>query len=156
MLNDNKYFNQDIIANDVVRNKLLQYIDGIDIKTIDELINQDIKEKHLNDETFYGTISMPDATIQYKYDFIQWNAFYVCEELAKKKFFGITINQGNTTVILAGTNTTLEARRKTPEQDNTLNVIFNAKEETMEIEENMNNKVHLNNAKVRTLKNNNL
>ena len=41
MLNNDKYFNQSIITSENIQNRLSQFVEGLDINTIVELINKD-------------------------------------------------------------------------------------------------------------------
>ena len=83
MLNNDKYFNQSIITSENIQNRLSQFVEGLDINTIVELINKDIEQNHPNDETFVGNIETQDYKIKYERDFIQWNALFVCDKWAK-------------------------------------------------------------------------
>lgn len=46
MLNNDKYFNQSIITSENIQNRLSQFVEGLDINTIVELINKDIEQNH--------------------------------------------------------------------------------------------------------------
>ena len=48
MLNNDKYFNQSIITSENIQNRLSQFVEGLDINTIVELINKDIEQNHPN------------------------------------------------------------------------------------------------------------
>lgn len=152
MLNNDKYFNQSIITSENIQNRLSQFVEGLDINTIVELINKDIEQNHPNDETFVGNIETQDYKIKYERDFIQWNALFVCDKLAKMKYSKIIIAQGDLVLILAGDDTNrLQARRKTQNQEITLKVSLN-KDGTMDIEEQENISERINPKKTRTLK----
>lgn len=152
MLNNDKYFNQSIITSENIQNRLSQFVEGLDINTIVELINKDIEQNHPNDETFVGNIETQDYKIKYERDFIQWNALFVCDEWAKKKYSKIIIAQGDLVLILAGDDTNrLQARRKTQNQEITLKVSLN-KDGTMDIEEQENISERIDPKKTRTLK----
>jgi hypothetical protein len=151
MLNNDKYFNQSIITSENIQNRLSQFIEGLDIITIVELINKDIEQNHPNDETFVGNIETQDYKIKYERDFIQWNALFVCDKWAKMKYSKIIIAQGDLVLILAGDDTNrLQARRKTQNQEITLKVSLN-KDGTMDIEEQENISERINPKKTRTL-----
>ena len=152
MLNNDKYFNQSIITSENIQNRLSQFVEGLDINTIVELINKDIEQNHPNDETFVGNIKTQDYKIKYERDFIQWNALFVCDEWAKRKYSKIIIAQGDLVLILAGDDTNrLQARRKTQNQEITLKVSLN-KDGTMDIEEQENISERIDPKKTRTLK----
>lgn len=152
MLNNDKYFNQSIITSENIQNRLSQFVEGLDINTIVELINKDIEQNHPNDETFVGNIKTQDYKIKYERDFIQWNALFVYDEWAKMKYSKIIIAQGDLVLILAGDDTNrLQARRKTQNQEITLKVSLN-KDGTMDIEEQENISERIDPKKTRTLK----
>ena len=48
MLYNDKYFNQSIITSENIQNRLSQFFEGLDIKTIVELINKDIEQNQPN------------------------------------------------------------------------------------------------------------
>ena len=152
MLNNDKYFNQSIITSENIQNRISQFVEGLDINTIVELINKDIEQNHPNYETFVGNIETQDYKIKYERDFIQWNALFVCDEWAKMKYSKIIIAQGDLVLILAGDDTNrLQARRKTQNQEITLKVSLN-KDGTMDIEEQENISERIDPKKTRTLK----
>lgn len=135
MLNNNKYFNQVELSKEKVQKGLAHYFEGIDIDSIVELINKDIKEKHENDETFEGSITLPDCKIRYLYEFIPWNAAFVCDELAKMKYAKIVIYQDDIVLILVGTDHSIEAKRTTNNENMTFEHKFEPTKEPMDIKE---------------------
>ena len=152
MLNNDKYFNQSIITSENIQNRLSQFVEGLDINTIVELINKDIEQNHPNDETFVGNIETQDYKIKYERDFIQQNELFVCDEQTKMKNSKIIIAQGDLVIILTGDDTNrLQARRKTQNQEITLKVSLN-KDGTMDIEEQENISERIDPKKTRTLK----
>ncbi|MBR1748281.1 MAG: hypothetical protein IJ743_00630 [Bacilli bacterium] len=139
MLDNNKYFNQEVITSEDVQNKLAPYLEGIDIYSIVESINKDINENHETEETFFGSLTLDDYQINYIRDFIPWNAAFVCEKWAKMKYSKIIIRKGDTVVILVGTDNTIQALRKTENQKMTLEINFDLKSKTMDLQEKGNN-----------------
>ena len=53
MLNNDKYFNQSIITSENIQNRLSQFVEGLDINTIVELINKDIHPKIENHYNYF-------------------------------------------------------------------------------------------------------
>ena len=135
MLNNSKYFNQSIITSSSVQNRLLQFFEGLDIQMIVELINKDIEQKHLNDETFVGNIKTQNCQIYYERDFKHWNAVYVCPEWAKMKNSVIVITKDDIILTLAGDNYRFQAKREMPNQELMLDVYLNKKTKIMDIKE---------------------
>lgn len=139
MLDNNKYFNQEVITSEDVQNRLMPYPEGIDIYSIVGSINKDIKENHETEETFFGSLTLDDYQINYIRDFIPWNAAFVCEKWAKMKYSKIIIRKGDMVVMIVGTDNTIQALRKTENQKMTLEINFDLKSKTMDLQEKGNN-----------------
>lgn len=139
MLDNNKYFNQEVITSEDVQNRLMPYLEGIDIYSIVGSINKDIKENHETEETFFGSLTLDDYQINYIRDFIPWNAAFVCEKWAKMKYSKIIIRKGDMVVMIVGTDNTIQALRKTENQKMTLEINFDLKSKTMDLQEKGNN-----------------
>ena len=135
MLDNNEFFNQLIMTSENIQERLSQFTRGLDMETIVELINTDIQENHLEEETFKGEIRIDSLVINYIRDFVQYNAIFVCDEWAKKKKSVIKIKHGNTTVVIAGDDYRLEVRKSDSKNDMTLKITLDSKTGMMNIEQ---------------------
>ena len=137
MLDKNEFFNQLIMTSQNVQERLSQFTRELDMNTIVESINTDIQENHLQEEAFKGEIRISNLVINYVRDFVQYNAIFVCDELAKKKKSIIKIRDGKTTLVIAGDDYRLEVKKSDSKNEMTLKIALDSRTGMMNIEENV-------------------
>ena len=121
MFYNEKFFNQAVVTYEPVQRRLAEFTSGLDMSTIFGLIDEDIAEKHAEDEVFDGEIKTPNFNIVYSRAYNCYNAVYVCDELSQLKNSKITITSGDIYLYLAGDNTRLIVKRKSDDDERSLN-----------------------------------
>ena len=122
MLYNKEYFNQKIMKNKKIQELLAKYTKGVDLESIIKLVNDNINEKHSQEEVFADTINGPEMEIYYEHSPVQYNAAWVCDEWAKEKKSIIKINYGGLSLSIAGDRFRLQLRRNDENGKFSLNV----------------------------------
>ena len=117
MFYNENYFNQTIVTYEPVQRRLAEFTRGLDMAAIFGLIDEDIAEKHAEDEIFDGEIHTPNFNIVYSRAYNRYNALYVSDELAQLKSSKITITSDDIYLYLAGDDSRLIVRRKTDDDE---------------------------------------